>query len=543
MTPMLLDTKAVTLSTAQLSAVLASSLDPLVVIDCDGIVCAASDSLERVFGWKPEEFVGRNVKILMPELPHSLHDGYLQKHKRTGRTNLIGVTQELVAIRKNGETFPCELTISRVDSQSAEKPLFSGIIRDMTRHTALEARMRLYSDSLAAIGEAVIVSDREGNMQYINPAASQLTGYSADQLIGRNPRIFGSGTHSREFYEDMWETVLKGRPWSGELTNRRRDGTSYECRLTLSPVCDLKGVVEGFVAIQHDITDRKRSEVQLQDHVNTIEATNYELYHAKKDLEGAVSKLEASNRALDDFAYIASHDRKEPLRGIHNFSIFLLEDYAGKIDADGQSKLKTLCRLTQRLEELINSLLYFSRVGRVDLAVKETSIDDVVDDVIELLSARLDELRIDIRRPDPLPTIRCDTARIGEVFRNLITNEMKYNDKDEKWIEIGLKPERQSEGSEESTGDKTGAGGPTVFFVRDNGIGIREKHLDTIFRMFKRLHGKDKFGGGTGAGMTIVKKIIERHGGTIWIESTVGEGTTFYFTLHEATDHDHDIRD
>lgn len=226
------------------------------------------------------------------------------------------------------------------------------------------------------------------------------------------------------------------------------------------------------------------------------------------------SELERSNSELDSFAYIASHDLKEPLRGIHNYATFLMEDYENVLDEDGVNKLRTLVRLTQRMEDLINSLLHFSRVGRIDLSFSEISINDVVLSVVDMLSPRLQTLGIEVRVPRPLPTMNVDQVRIGEVFSNLITNGMKYNDKSEKWIEIGYLDES-----------------PTVFYVRDNGIGIREKHFETIFRIFKRLHTRDEYGGGTGSGLTITRKIVERHKGQIWLESTLGEGSTFYFTL------------
>ena len=124
-----------------------------------------------------------------------------------------------------------------------------------------------------------------------------------------------------------------------------------------------------------------------------------------------------------------------------------------------------------------------------------------------------------------MPSVECDSVRITEVFRNLITNAVKYNDKPEKWIEIGFQHNGQTD-----TGDHVSKNG-LVFYIRDNGIGIREKHQKSVFRIFKRLHARDKYGGGTGAGLTFVKKILERHGGRIWLESTFGEGTTFYFTV------------
>ncbi|MDH6061224.1 ATP-binding protein [Chrysosporum bergii ANA360D] len=230
-------------------------------------------------------------------------------------------------------------------------------------------------------------------------------------------------------------------------------------------------------------------------------------------------ELERSNNELDAFAYIASHDLKEPLRGIHNYSNFLMEDYGDTLKEEGREKLKTLIRLTQRMEDLIDSLLQFSRFGRVDLSMQLTDVNQVVHHSLDLLSARIEEMKVNIDIPRPLPKVYCDRVQLVEVFNNLIANSIKYNDKPEKWIAIGYIDEPPS---------------PITFYVRDNGIGIRKQHFESIFRIFKRLHGPSKYGGGTGAGLTIAKKIVERHGGKIWVESTYGEGSTFYFTLQGA---------
>jgi two-component system, chemotaxis family, sensor kinase Cph1 len=249
---------------------------------------------------------------------------------------------------------------------------------------------------------------------------------------------------------------------------------------------------------------------------------------AEEQLGKLNEELSQSNQELDNFAYIASHDLKEPLRGIHNYSAFLLEDYGGKFDPDGQSKLETLKRLTQRMEDIINSLLQFSRVGRVDLALRDVDLNEVISEVVNLLDISLKEQNVKIIIPEPLPVIYCDRARIGEVFQNLITNGMKYNVSAEKRIEIGtVAPDHF---------DSKQVNSEVVFYVRDNGIGIPPKHHENVFNIFKRLHSREKYGGGTGAGLTIVKKIVERHHGSIWIESEQGAGTTFYFTLETRSE-------
>ncbi|MCY7277519.1 MAG: GAF domain-containing protein, partial [Phormidesmis sp. CAN_BIN44] len=240
------------------------------------------------------------------------------------------------------------------------------------------------------------------------------------------------------------------------------------------------------------------------------------------DLATINLELERSNTELDSFAYIASHDLKEPLRGIHNYSNFLMEDYAAVLDADGVSKLNTVVRLTQRMEDLINSLLHYSRLGRAELSRQPTNLAEVTRQAIDTLRISQPQSSIEFRLPRPLPTIHCDRTQISELFTNLLTNAIKYNDKSEKWVEIGF--------TQSDSGDPED---PLLytFYVRDNGIGIPPQHLERVFQIFKRLHTQDQYGGGTGAGLTIVQKIVERHGGKIWVESTIGEGSTFYFTL------------
>lgn len=239
---------------------------------------------------------------------------------------------------------------------------------------------------------------------------------------------------------------------------------------------------------------------------------------AERELARRNEELIQTNQELDDFAYVASHDLKEPLRGIHNYAQFLLEDYGGAVGEEGRAQLNTLVRLSRRMELLIDSLLHYSRLGRGDLTFTRVDVNGLLSEVLDSHALMLRESRVTVRIPEPLPAVRADRDRLGEVFANLITNAVKYNDKAQRWIEIG-------------TAARVAGADHVTFYVRDNGIGIPERHLDVVFRIFKRLHGREEFGGGTGAGLTIVRKIVERHGGRVWIESDSGEGTTVLFSL------------
>ena len=249
------------------------------------------------------------------------------------------------------------------------------------------------------------------------------------------------------------------------------------------------------------------------------------------ELSQANKELARSNIELDAFAYIASHDLKEPLRGIYNYSSFLIEDYSNILDEAGVDKLNTLMRLSHRMEDLINSLLHYSRLGRAELQLRSVDLNDLVAGVLDVIKASARDTQVEFRIPRPLPIINCDRTQVNELLTNLISNGIKYNQKKHKIIEIGYldgdNPVFIQKMSEYP--DLTPA--KIIFYVRDNGIGIQERHLESIFRIFKRLHGQKKYGGGTGAGLTIAKKIVERHGGDIWVKSAFKQGSTFYFTL------------
>nr|GFB97548.1 ethylene receptor 1 [Tanacetum cinerariifolium] len=211
-----------------------------------------------------------------------------------------------------------------------------------------------------------------------------------------------------------------------------------------------------------------------------------------------------------------------PLRATH----YPTRYYAELLDEEGVSKLQTLVRLSQRMEALIDSLLQMSRIGRLDLEVQPTNMNQLVAEVLELLHPRLEQTHTTVEVRGPLPTVPADPTRLREVLNNLLSNALKYSDKTERYVVVG-----------EATPGKAGIRGAAnpddyyVFYVQDNGIGIDPRHHDTIFRIFRRLHAQDKYGGGTGAGLAIAKKMIEKHGGELWVESVIGQGATFYFSI------------
>ena len=386
------------------------------------------------------------------------------------------------------------------------------------RTAALEAstlRLRESEESFRAIfdnaGIGISVLDQKARMLRTNTTMQEMFGYSAEEA---HNLTLSTLTHPDDVMSDSeaFQDVCAGLLDRYQIEKRyyRKDGQLLWGRFTATSIKDAAGQPRYVIGMLEDITERKRAEEELQRRATALQRLNTELEH--------------SNRELDAFAYIASHDLKEPLRGLHHFSHFLLEDHADRLTEDGLEKLRTVVRLTQRMESLLESLLHYSYLGRTELAVAEIDMQEVVEETVELLAARLQESQVTVRIQTPLPRARADRVHVGEIFNNLIVNAIKYNNKDEKWVEIGC---------EVSAGNTTQQ---PVFYVRDNGIGIAPQHHEAIFRIFRRLHGREEYGGGTGAGLTIVRKIVERHGGRIWLVSQPGTGSTFSFTLGTCSD-------
>jgi PAS domain S-box-containing protein len=485
-----------------LRAVMDTVIDGLITIDANGTIASFNPAAVRLFGYCPEEVIGRNVKMLMPEPYQAEHDSYLDNYMRTGVAKIIGIGREGLAQRKDGTVFPVELGVAEM--RLGELRMFVGTIRDITERQEQEANKIFLQTLIDNILDGLITIDHKGTILRVNPAAERMFGYKAEEIVGHNVKVL-----MPEPYHSEHDGYLRNYLGTGhakiigvggrEVLAKRKDGSTFPMDLGVSEMR-----VDGrrlFAGLLRDISLRKQLEEDKKRHI---------------------ADLARSNQELDDFAYIASHDLKEPLRGLANNAIFLKEDYEDKLDARGLKRLKRMVFLCQRMERLVDDLLYFSRLGRQALAIQETDLNAVVADIAALMETTLHEANAVIRVPKPLPIVVCDRPRITEVFRNLITNAVKYNKSPEKIAEVGSLRWRELDPS---------APDRPVFYVRDNGMGIPEEFHREIFRIFKRLNDEDDSIKGTGVGLTFVEKIIQRHNGRIWLESEVGRGTTFYFTL------------
>jgi PAS domain S-box-containing protein len=465
----------------------------IIEFSLSGTILFANENYLRTLGYAAEEVVGGHHAMFVPPAERdtaayrafwaSLRDGEF----RHG---------EFHRIRKDGTPIWLQATYNPILDPDGQPFKIIKIAADITPQVL--ARQSLAA-VLNTVLDGVITIDQHGIIQSFNPAAVRMFGYPPRQIIGRNIKLLMPEPHRGGhdiFLDNYLRTgAAKVIGFTRELRAQRENGEIFPIELGVNemPVVGKRM----FVGTIRDITARKQAEAAV---------------------EASMAALSRSNQELDDFAYIASHDLKEPLRGLSHNARFLKEDFGAQLGEPGLRRLDRIFHLCERLERLVNDLLYFSRLGRQGLAIRQTDLNAVIADIESTMETTLAAANAHIVVPDRLPTIICDATRITEAFRNLITNAVKYNDKPEKRIEITC----------------TGGAAGHVFHVRDNGIGIPPEFHQDVFRIFKRLNEEDETARGTGVGLTFVKKIIERQGGAIWIESEPGLGTTFHFTINTA---------
>ncbi|MDW8344940.1 MAG: ATP-binding protein [Verrucomicrobiae bacterium] len=344
-------------------------------------------------------------------------------------------------------------------------------------------------------------------------------------IVVREPVVHGTneigtvevGLSQASLNEGLMRSVL-GMLAVGVLTVAVAVGLSLYAAQPL--VEALRGLVQYLqrVAAGEAQGERLESDVPEVEQVSTlINHLVASVQDSQAKLARAQEALRVAQREMDEYTYVISHDLKEPLRGIEAFSKFLVEDYRDKLDDNGRHHIDVIRNSALRMQRLINDLLKFSRLSHQKGALAPVGLNAMLLHVKLNLQYALDQKKVDLRIQN-LPTVVCDATAITEVFHNLISNAIKYNDKPNPVIEVGYY---------EQTNPETGKP-EYVFYVRDNGIGIKPEYFEKIFQLFQRLQRDDE---GTGIGLTIVKRVVQWHGGRVWVESEPGKGSTFYFTL------------
>lgn len=469
-----------------------STPDPIVVVDDKGIIRLVNDLAEPAFGYSKQELVGQSIAILIPERFRGNHTEHLVAYFTAPNVRGIGSGIDLLALKKNGEEFPVEISLSPIKTQ--EGLFVSASIRDVTpRKQAEQALKRSNERNRIFVQQAPnAIAMFDVNMCYLAASQQWMEDYD---LVGRN--IIGH-SHYEIFPEigDEWKQIhqecLNGAiNKTDEAIFKRADGSTQWIAWDVRPWYVAEGKIGGLLMYTADITEKKLAEDKLR---------NYSI-------------LESKSKEMEQFAYIASHDLREPLLTMKNYISILLKQEAGRLDSDGQRFLESIARASDRMDALIKGLLDYSRLSQIK-QLQQVDCNEVVNEVLADLELLIKTTGTTIVT-SPLPTLNAYPLELKLLFQNLINNAIKFSKKDVAPVV-------------EISAQKTLSG--WQFEVLDNGIGIDEKSHEKIFAMFQRLHRQDEYEG-TGLGLAQCKKITELHNGHIWVESVPGQYSKFCFTI------------
>ncbi|MFK7946116.1 MAG: ATP-binding protein [Saprospiraceae bacterium] len=362
---------------------------------------------------------------------------------------------------------------------------------DVTREVAAEREKKRskarFEQVFAEAPYGIIIFDESKNIKEANKTFSKMLGYERGDLIDKNMQSLFS-----KVQESDYDSLVLENGFQKELAFETKSKGRFIAKMTVSNVDNHDTELNYSIAIVEDITDKKAAERQLQEYSEA---------------------LKESNRDLEQFAYIASHDLKEPLRMVNSYVTLLAKMYSHKLDARGLEFINYASDGVTRMNDLIRDLLEYSRVGRGEVQKNKVKFDNVLIKVMSNLRMQINERKVDFDIDVELPPFLANRTQISMLIQNLISNGIKYNENSPL---ITIKSKLND--------------GYIEFMVKDNGIGMKKRHLDKIFQIFQRLHGREKYEG-TGIGLAVCKRIVKHHGGEIWVESEEGRGSTFYFTI------------
>jgi PAS domain S-box-containing protein len=490
-------TRQVAEARAQLAAIVRASGDAIIGKTLDGTITTWNPAAARLYGYSAGEAIGQSVSLLIPpdhrdELPELLG--------RVARGESI--TQfETERLRKDGTRVAVSVSIAPVRATSGTVVGAAVVARDITERKRAEAALHESEARVSAILDATpdasVIVDGEGRIARVNAATERLFGYGRKEMLGQPVELLLPERFHRGHVQHRagYLAAPHPRPMGTDLDlyARRKDGSEFPVEISLSPLETAEGTLT--ISAIRDVTERKRGE-------EALEESNRELAR--------------SNAELEQFASIASHDLRSPLNTIGGYAQLVAMRYKGKLDADAEEFLAFIVDAVQRMQQLIDDLLSYARVGTQASPPAPVDCAALVDEVTGQLRAAIAESGAVVTHHG-LPTVSVQASQLGQVFQNLIANAITF--RGEVLPQVTVSAQRR--------------GKEWLFMVQDNGIGIDPAQAERIFVPFQRLHTREEYPG-TGIGLAVCKKIVERHGGRIWVESEPGRGARFLFTLRAS---------
>ena len=452
---------------------------------------------EEVSGYSREEVVGHS-KIWEWLYPDEAYRRQITEKAAAiiGRGKVVGGFETNIQ-RKDGEIRIISWNSRNLLDQKGNPIGSMALGRDITERKQAEKALVQERNLLQAlidnIPDSVYFKDDKNRLIRVNKARAELSGTTPEKMIGKTDFDFFSEEEAKKAFDDDNRVLESNKSLTGRVEKiTDADGKEHWFSVIKIPWHNEKGQVIGTMGISRDITQDKRVE---------------------KELARYARELKRSNKELEQFAYVASHDLQEPLRMIVSYLQLISRRYQGKLDSDANEFIGYAVDGGRRLQNMISDLLIYSRVGTRGKEFAPSNCEDVLKEVLGSLQIAIEESAATITH-DPLPTVMADVTQLSQLFQNLIVNAIKYRGEDSPLIHLAV----QSQDNE------------WLFSVKDNGIGMDPKYSERIFGIFQRLHTREEYSG-TGIGLAVCQRIVQRHGGRIWVKSELGKGSTFYFTI------------
>jgi PAS domain S-box-containing protein len=498
----------------------------MIITDNKNNLVELNESYAKLTGYSREELIGttpqKPIQLMTLKNDNQLDGQNLEKNTET----------EHVIKTKSGEK---RIILSRSESIELEsKPHTISFIYDISERKmaedALEKSKIRFQVLMNNLKAGVALIDEFGQFSLVNPAFIKMFGLDEDMDILNvnsqnwdNWKVYGEDNNLLKLDEHpVRRATLTGLTVENQLVSVLNPGSDKLMWMIISaePVLNEDGSINYVICTYQDFTQRKLAEEHKeillkkeQDLSEKLQHSNLELLDIQQKLTKTIKKLEISNSELQQFAYVASHDLKEPLRMVTSFLQLLKQRYKYELDSDANEFIDFAVDGAKRMHNLIEDLLAYSRIMTQGKEFSAVNMEEVLEQVIINLKVSIEENHAEITY-DPLPTIRADEFQMIQLMQNLIENSIKYRDLEVPKIHVSVKD----------------AGDEWIFSVKDNGIGIATKHAPKIFMIFKRLHTNQEYDG-TGIGLAIIKRILDRHSGRVWVESELGKGSTFFFTI------------
>jgi PAS domain S-box-containing protein len=473
----------------RLVAIVESSDDAVLSKDLDGIIRSWNRGAERIFGYKAEEIVGKHISILAA--PESLDEmpKILDRIKRGERIDHYETKRKT----KDGRILNISLTVSPIRDASGVIVGASKVARDITdqrKASELQERMAAIVESS---DDAIISKDLNGIIQSWNHGAERIFGYRAEEIVGKHISTLATAESVAEI-PNILQRISRGEHIEHyETTRKTKDGRVLNVSLTVSPIRDASGAIIGASKVGRDITERRRQEEALRE---------------------ANEALLQSNADLQHFAYSASHDLQEPLRMVATYSEMLKRKFGDKLGPSGDEYIGYAIQGALRMEQLLKDLRSYTQASTGGQEpTEDIDAGSILDKALANLDTAIKDSGAGISHT-ALPAVRMHEFQLEQLFQNLIGNAIRYRGSDAPRIHVAAERQR----------------GNWLFSVQDNGIGIDPQYKEQVFGIFKRLHSAAEYPG-TGMGLAICQRIVQRAGGRIWVESELGRGSTFFFTI------------